>query len=390
MRLPALFVLLSLAVADSHAQKRSAAVDPATGQNTTGYTAAAATGCKVWVPPQLHAPDYVPKYVGGCKDGMANGKGSLQWLYTYAELKPKTTWQGFFQDGVYVGDSPLNHNIEPQPHSNDYWVHLGAIGSGEVVVVAQNNSDGMMDLCAPALIALSLNGRVSATDDNAVRQAMTDAGSRLNAACASPKHNATQINVYTQPYKLDAQNRRPMPVADANIYWSDGKLSGYSNRAANALQSSRNASAREERLAASRKRFDEFTRRNGISFWVTATQLDQNPFKFEGKTVGVIVQLDRMLTPNTALVSGGLEDDSGSVQLHGITPDFPDPKHTVLLAAKVGRREAPADGSAGSLTFTSLTRVSSETCERSSCFDWLEWTRGDDRVPWGQPYLPAR
>lgn len=363
--------------------------DASTGESTTGYTPADAGGCKVWVPLQLHAPDYVPKYTGACRNGMANGKGSLQWLYAYAEMRPKTTWQGYFTDGVYVGDNPLPHPIEPQPNSNDYWVHLGAIGSGEEIVVAKSDSDGRMDLCAPDMIALSLNGRVQPTDNTAVKQAMSDAGARLQALCPSFKHGATQINLYTVPYKLDAERRRPVPVADANINWSNGSLSGYSNQAANALESSQRAAARSTRMAESRKRFDDFTRKNGITSWVTAAQLDQNPFKFEGKTVGMVVKLSRMMTPNTAVVDGGLEDDSGSVQLHGVTPDFPDDTHTVLLAAKVGKREAPADGSSSLLTFTSLTRIATETCAKTSCYDWMEWARGDERIVWGQPYTPA-
>ncbi len=366
------------------------ATDPATGESTTGYTKADANGCRVWVPLQLHAPDYVPKYTGACKDGMADGKGSLQWLYAYAEMRPKTTWQGYFRDGVYVGDTALPHAIEPQPNSNDYWVHLGAIGGGEVVVVAKNDSDGRMDLCAPDTVALSLNSRVQPTDDAAIKQAMTDAGSRLQALCPTPKHSATQINIYTEPYRLDAQHRRPTPVADANLNWTNGMISGYSNRASSALKSSQNATARSSKLQVSHQRFDEFTRRNGISAWVTAAQVDQNPFKYEGKTVGMIVQLDRMMTPNTAVVEGGLEDDSGSVQLHGITPDFPDDKHAVLLAAKVGRREPAADGSSSLLSFTGVTRVATEPCSRSGCYDWIDWTEGDERIHWGQPYTPAK
>ena len=111
-----LLVSLAALTLSSAAQKHMSATDAATGQNTTGYTRADASGCKIWVPLQLHAPDYVPKYTGACKDGLANGKGSLQWLYAYAEMRPKTTWQGYFKDGVYVGDTALPHAIEPQPN----------------------------------------------------------------------------------------------------------------------------------------------------------------------------------------------------------------------------------------------------------------------------------
>lgn len=383
-------ILALVASFPAPAQKHMAATDAQTGGNTTGYTSANTAGCQVWVPLQLHAPDYVPRYTGACKDGKANGKGSLQWLYAYAEMKPKTTWQGFFQDGVYVGDNALSHSIEPQPRSNDYWVRMGTIGAGDVVLVAQNDNDGRLDLCAPSLVALSLNSRTSPTDDIAVKQAIKDAATRVQVACAQPKHNGTQVNVYTEAYRLGANNRRPQPVADANMNWSDGSVSGYSNRAANEAKGREMTNTRNTKAAASRARFDEFTRRNGITYWVTVAQLDKNPFKYEGKTVGLIVQLDRMLTANTAIIEGGMEDDGGSAQLHGITPDFPSDNKSVLLAARVGRREAPADNSSGSLTYTSLNRVAQETCTRSGCYDWLEWTGRDSSIDWGQPYAPGR
>ncbi len=358
----------------------------ATAQSSTGYLPANSAGCKVWTPLQLHAPDYVPKYTGGCANGVAQGKGELRWMYNDPSItRPKTTWQGFFQDGVYVGDTPLAKLVEPQPRSNDYWVHLGAVSGGDILVVAQANNDGMMDLCAPSFLYVSLTPKVQPTDDAAVRQLMTDAGSRLQAACPSMRHNATQVNVYSQPFKLNPDRTRPQPTADANLNWSNMTLSGYSNRASNALKTQQNTVQRDTRLAESRKRFDDFTSRNHVTTWVTLTQLDENPFKYEGKVVGVIVQLDRMLTPDTALVNGGLEDDGGSVQLHGISPEFPDHTHAVLVAGRVGKRE-PVAGTNSRALVTPIARLDSATCARDACYDWLDWTRGEDRIHWGDPY----
>jgi hypothetical protein len=53
------------------------------------------------------------------------------------------------------------------------------------------------------------------------------------------------------------------------------------------------------KLQIERNRFDDFSKRNRITAWVTANQLDTNPFKYEGKTVGMIVQLQRMVTRDT-------------------------------------------------------------------------------------------
>ena len=183
-----LAAIAALIAAPMHAQKHVAATDNE-GHNTTGYTAANAAGCKVWVPLQLHAPDYIPKYTGACANGLAQGKGELRWLYNDPSItRPKTTWQGFFQDGVYVGDTPLAKRVEPQPRSNDYWVHFAPIAAGEILVIAKANSDGQMDLCAPDFINISLNAHTSATDDVAVKQAMSDAAAKLQACL--PQHGA--------------------------------------------------------------------------------------------------------------------------------------------------------------------------------------------------------
>ena len=145
-------------------------------------------------------------------------------------------------------------------------------------------------------------------------------------------------------------------------------------------------------MEASRRQFDAFTVKNGITAWVTTQQLDENPFKFEGKVVGVVVVLDRMATRDTAVVGSGLDSDGGGdVQLHGVTPDFPGKEHTVLMAVKVGKREPAADTPANSgLQYTGVTRVDSFLCQKEGCYDLLGWMRGPNRIVWGEAYQPGR
>lgn len=63
-------------------------------QHSTGYKPANAEGCKVWQPAQRRAPDLIPQYTGGCKDGMAGGKGHLDWLNKYASMRVSQSWDG--------------------------------------------------------------------------------------------------------------------------------------------------------------------------------------------------------------------------------------------------------------------------------------------------------
>ena len=355
----------------------------------TGYTPANPQGCKVWQPPQLRAPDFIPKYTGGCRDGMASGKGHLDWLNKYASMRVSQSWDGYFSDGVYAGAKAFPFTIEPEPRANEYIVRLGTVKGGDVVVFASNTRDGAMDLCGTQMLGVSLNGKTPATDDAAVKQAMTDAAQSLGQFCATTPRPTVQVNAYAETFQIDAHGQRTPLVAAARLDWGTHQLSGYSNQASAQVRSQQRGADQAARLDAERKRFQDFSRRNGISAWVTAAQLDANPFKYEGKTVGVIVQLDRMVTRDTALVQGALDDDGGTLQLHNNNPDFPDNAHSVLLAVKAGHREPIVGDRDASPVFTGITRLDSATCTEQACGDWLEWSwRGANRIPWGAPYTP--
>lgn len=355
---------------------------------TAGYVAANAQGCKVWAPLQRPSPNYKPRYDGPCKAGLASGKGHLDWVNTFASNRVTSTWDGYFLDGVFTGPTSLAATIDPQPGSNQYWVHLGAIPSGDVIVIARTNDTGVLDLCDGPTIALIANPHLTLTDDPAVQRAMSDAAARLLPLCKTGFLNSTQVNVYNVPYQLDAGRHYPPFIAAARINWPNLQPVSYNNSAASALRQQQRFAAADAQSAAAHKHFDDFTQRNHITSWVTVQQLDTNPFKYQGKIVGIVVQLDRMLSPSVALVSGALDDDAGSLQLHGITPNFPDSNHGVLLAVRVGSREAPLD-QPGPPQYTGVTRVDSVTCTQPSCYDWTIWARGKTRIPWGDPYTPA-
>jgi hypothetical protein len=134
-----------------------------------------------------------------------------------------------------------------------------------------------------------------------------------------------------------------------------------------------------------RRQFDEFNREHAIAAWVTVRQLDENPFRWEGKAVGVVVRLDRMLARDSALVQTGLHERGPSVVLTGITPEFPGSDASVLVAAVVGKRE-PLPGGSADFTYATLRHLASRRCERPGCGEWFTWARGDRDLVWGEPY----
>jgi hypothetical protein len=355
-----------------------------------GYVAADAKGCMVWAPSVLSKEEYVPRYTGGCRDGRAEGKGKVEWLNKYASMRVTTTWDGYFRNGVFVGDKAMSYPVVPQG-ADEYLVDVGHVQGGEVTAFAKSPQQGAMSICSSWQVGVVLDKTVNAADDAAVKQAMANAVEKVQAACGN-HGGSVQVGAYAEPVLRDANGMRPAAVADGRMDWTEQQVGSYSNRVSAAARGKQQAVAAKDQMEASRRQFDAFTVKNGITAWVTTQQLEENPFKFEGKVVGVVVMLDRMATRDTAVVGDGLDSDGGGeVQLHGVSPEFPGREHTVLMAVRVGKREPAADAPATSgAQYTGVTRVDSFLCQKEGCYDLLGWMRGPNRIVWGEAYQPVR
>lgn len=341
-------------------------------------------GCKVWAPSGLSRDDFIARYAGGCREGRAQGQGKLEWLYRYASLKTKSVWEGHFDNGVFLGDLPATTHVDPLP-GDEYLVRSGAIEGGTLTVIASSAQDGPLRLCPAHRVAVALAAGTPAADDGVVRRVLEAAAARYRAQCAASL-GSPLMEAFDVPLEPNAQGRLPSAVARARIDWPALTISAYSNSAADEARAAQRAQAAAERVQAARRQFDAFTQRNGISAWVTSEQLDANPFRYEGKMVGLVVVLGRMLTRNTALVQS-FEGGGAAVQLQGVTPDFPDRTHTVVLAAKVGQRAPAADGSGA--VYTSIAAQETSTCALPGCSDWLAWSHGAQQIVWGEPVAPG-
>jgi hypothetical protein len=354
-----------------------------------GYVAADAKGCMVWAPAQLNNDTYVPRYTGACRDGHAEGKGKVEWLNKFASMRVSTAWDGYFRNGVFVGDAGMTYSIAPQG-GDEYLVDVGHVQGGEVTAFAKSKGPGGMQLCASWQVGVVLDKGVNPADDAAVKQAMVSAVGKVQAVC----HNnggSVQVGAYAVPVVRDVNGMRPAAVADGRMDWGGQEVGSYSNRVSAEARGRAQGVAMKEHMAASRQQFDAFTVKNKVTAWVTTGQLDENPFKYEEKVVGVVVVLDRMASRDTALVGNGLDGDGGGeVQLHGVTPDFPSRERSVLMAVKVGKREALVGAGGGAPAYTRVTRVDSFTCAKEGCYDVLGWARGANRIAWGEPYQEAR
>jgi hypothetical protein len=352
----------------------------------TGYVDDLDQRCQAWAPSLLGQRDYALRYSGGCKNGRAEGKGKAEWLYRYAEMKVKATWEGEFRNGVFLDGQKIKGTVEPAP-GDRYVVAMGTVPGADVFFVSRSPQDGPMALCHVDQVALLAGPKLDMTDDSAVHGVM-EAGIRAyQSACPKDGSRYPNVGVFTEPIKPRPNGMLPNAAAVARYDSDNGKLGSYSNNAAEKARQAKQQAEYAKQQEEARKQFMAFSRKNGIVAWVTAQQLDENPFRWEGKTVGLVVRTDRMLARDAALVQNGFGDWWPALQLKGITPDFPDSRRSVLLAATVGKRERLADASdKDTATFVTVRHVDSRACERSACGDWLNWARGNDDLVWGEPF----
>lgn len=352
--------------------------------DTTGFTDDIDGRCQVWAPSMLGQRDYALRYHGGCKNGHADGKGKAEWLYRYAEMKVKATWEGEFRNGVFLDGQKIKGKVEPV-QGDRYIVEMGAVSGADVLFISRSPQDGPMELCKVDQVALLLDPKVAAADDELVRRVMNDGAKLYRNTCPNGKN--LRVSVFVEPVKPRSNGMLPNPMANARIDDETGNLSGYSNDASAKVKQEKQQAEYAQKKDEARKQFNDFSRKQGISAWVTAQQLEENPFRWEGKTVGVVVRLERMVTRDSALVRSGLREWGTLLQLTGITPDFPESRRTVLLAAKVGKRERLADATESTAsTYTTLRHLDSRICERDGCGEWFIWARGDNELVWGEPF----
>jgi hypothetical protein len=237
-----------------------------------GYVAADAKGCMVWAPSVLSKEEYVPRYTGGCRDGRAEGKGKVEWLNKYASMRVTTTWDGYFRNGVFVGDKAMSYPVVPQG-ADEYLVDVGHVQGGEVTAFAKSPQQGAMSICSSWQVGVVLDKTVNAADDAVVKQAMVNAVGKVQVACGN-HGGSVQVGAYAEPVLRDANGMRPAAVADGRMDWTGQEVGSYSNRVSAAARGKQQAVAAKDQMEASRRQFDAFTVKNGITAWVTTQQLD--------------------------------------------------------------------------------------------------------------------
>ena len=363
-------------------------LQPALADGAAGYVSDVGGRCALWAPSMLDSREYAVRYAGACRNGRAEGQGRAEWLYRHAEMKVKASWEGEFRNGVFLDGQRIKGWVEPVA-GDRYVVTMGKVDDAERFFISRGPQDGPMALCRIDRVALVLGpgADADAGDEEKVRRLM-ESGARFYRESCPQGSRRPDVGVFTEALAARPNGMLPNPAAQARYDADSGALLAYRNEAADQAREVRKRAEFAQRQEEARERFNEFSARNGIVAWVTTRQLDENPFRWEGKTVGVVVRLERMLARNAALVKSGLHEHGRLVQLLGITPDFPESRRAVLVAAQVGDRQRAVDGSDSAATYAILRHVDSRVCESDGCGDWLIWARGERRLTWGEAFPP--
>ncbi len=359
-------------------------------ENPGGYTTDLEGHCQVWAPSMLGGRDYPVRYTGACRNGRAEGRGKAEWLYRYADMRVKTAWEGEFRNGVFLDGQAINGHVEPLP-GDRYLVDMGTIGAGKLRFVSRSPQTAPLRLCQVEMVVLELNNATDAQEESRSKDAILKAGQRYRELC--PQGRDADVALAPAPLTPRPNGTLPPLPAQARYALDSGTLSGYRNEITSKLQQERQKAEYAQGQEKALQQFNDFSQKNAIAAWLTLQQLNENPFRWEGKTVGLVVRLDQMLTRDSALVDSGLKEWAEPLWLKGISPDFPGSDRAVLLAARVGQREVVTPASNKGRTdgqYVVVRHVDSRTCERPTCSEWFFWSRNDRQISWGQPYTPAR
>ncbi|GHU06279.1 hypothetical protein AGMMS50225_00620 [Betaproteobacteria bacterium] len=341
-------------------------------------------GCAVWAPSTLKSSDeYTLRYNGGCHNGRAEGRGKAEWLYRSLPGKVRSSWVGEFRNGVFLNAQAIEE-VEPLP-GDTYIVPMGTVGNARLLFISRSERDGPVELCRVESLRLEAASGTRLGDDDSMKKLVHDTLAHYRKTCPHPQGSREfKIGIHAAAFKPLPNNILPNPQVEASVNPVTGAISYYVNSVANDLRQEKARTDHRQQQEESRQRFLEFTRKNAIHAWVTLRQLDENPFRWENKTVGLVVRLDTMLTRDSALIHSGMRNEGGYAYLSGITPEFPGSENSVLLAVQVGVREKPTDERAA---YVNLRHIDSRLCERAACADWFMWGRTQD-VNWGQPFQP--
>lgn len=360
-----------------------------------------ASACAVWGPWSLGDDKQPMRYQGPCVKGKAEGRGKAQWLnpYRFKEGKEEVdaTWEGTFRQGVFIGDQPFKGRLDGW-RSNLVISERGSVGEARAVWVHAAPSQGPVKLCEIERVALLVPDGFKLEDDSLVQARMRSAQEAVVAACPSnAPFRAVDVVLWRAPLIADEKGQEPLALAKGSVVLDNGKpaeVRAYRNDASQAVRQKQAEAERATKRNQARQAFHRFSAENKVQVWLTASQADKDPFKWQGKTVAMTVKLDRMLSPTVAWVFDA--DRSGyryaPMLLKGVNSDTFGKLDTAVVVGRLDGRKKAADlgvsGSNDSIEASTLDVVHARACEQRQCMEWFGWDVHKE-MTWGEPFKAA-
>lgn len=332
--------------------------------------------CKVWGPSMLTGrsdsgkSDYIARYRGECRNGLAHGTGTLDWVNRWSPSHIAGTWQGRFHDGIFIGQQKVRQ-VSGLP-GDRYLVPSTPIAGHNVLIVSQSTQTDPFDLCTIDRVLVENGDRGTLEDDTETRALLLRVARHVVSQC--PAADGLVLELYEGRFELGPNRNWPANAVVTAGYSQDepAELSGYSNRISSAVQARNAVAHRKELLENSQRDFRRLDRRSDATAWVSPAELDKNPFRWNEKRIGTFIRLERMISADRAVVTALNGDISADLIVNGVTPTT-FPSQGVALIATIESNRARIDGYGRDLT--QLRFIEAETCGDPDCYLWRHASR---------------
>lgn len=359
----------------------------AVSDDSAGFDVERADTCRVHGPSRLASTgdsgtsDYIPHYTGECRNGVAHGQGQLEWRMRWTPGRNRAVWEGRFVDGVFVGTQSVDH-VAALP-GDRYLILLADDRARRVWLVSRSGQFDPVSVCDIDRVVLDANpaakrAALEPGDDAKVRALIDAAAKRVVAHC--PETTELLFEVYEHAFRLGPNDNWPTDAfATARVSGfdsGDAAIADYSNQVSDRARQAQRVGDRAARLQAQSDHVRAFATTHAIAAWLTSTEVDRNPYAWQGQRIGMLLRLDRMIDANTAVAVQATHRDSGFVVVTGITPTTLSGPATAL-ALDVEAERVTLSGFAQPLAQVRL--IAAEPCSDGDCSAWL------GGITWGQP-----
>ena len=283
-----------------------------------------------------------------------------------------------------LGTLPQGGHVFAQTWATDWAQTCDVSTYANLRAVLQMPADALLPLDKTAIGKLMADaaGRVRDLCPQ-TRHCTTYRRSALNNPLAPPPPEVTQtectynadksVDVVIVPPDATWTRRGDLtddarPVLASAYVSAGGEVGSYSD---GTLADMRRKRAEAERQQASKALFDQFVAQYAIATWPNQPALAANPFVFQGKTVGLYANFERMLTADSALFTAA----GNPLLLTGIpTAAFVTPG-TALIAVRVLGTEQVRLPLLGETTVPHLDFVGAHICVLARCAEILAWNQ---------------